>query len=148
MMKKLLWILLVLQGFSVIYVFLALLGNNWFYAIVVLVLGILSLVPIIAILSCLYRIDDLEGENYVLKYKIKCLEDDVNGEREIENATHPELDRLVDAQATWDCVKCGTVNKSGTTRCSNCKAEYSPIVNPTHYPTKKKPKVSRWVKYK
>lgn len=148
MMKKLLWILLVIQGFSVVYSFLALLGTNWFYAVIVLVLGLLSLVPIFAIITCLYRIDDLEGENYILKYKIKNLEDDVNGEKPLESETHPELDRLVDAQATWDCVKCGTVNKAGTTRCSNCKAEYSPIINPTHYPTKKKPKISRWVKYK
>lgn len=148
MIKKLLWFLLVLQGFGVVISFFALLSTNWFYAVVVLGLGILSLMPIIAILICLYRIDDLIEENYALRYKIKSLEDNVNVERELQNPTHPELDRLVDAQATWDCVKCGTVNKAGTTRCLNCKAEYSPIVNPTYYPTKKKPKVSRWVKYK
>ncbi len=145
-MKKLLYLILCIQVLGVVYGFLAMLGSNWFYAIIVLVLGILSLVPIIAIISCLYRIDDLEGENYILKHKIKCLEDDVNGENEHDSTTHPELDRLVDAQATWDCVKCSTVNKAGSTRCSNCKAEYSPIVNPTHYPTKKPPKISRWVK--
>lgn len=139
---------MVIQGFSVIITFFALLTTNWFYAVIVLALGILGLVSVFAIISCIYRIDDLEGENYILKYKIKCLEDDVKGERPLDSETHPELERLVDAQATWDCIKCGTVNKAGTTRCSNCKAEYSPIVNPTHYPTKKKPKVSRWVKYK
>jgi len=146
MMKKLLWIWLCIQGLSVALSFFALLGTNWFYAVVVLVLGILGLIPCFAIISCLYRIDSLEEDNYVLKYKIKCLEDDVNGERKLDTETHPELERLIDAQASWDCVKCGTVNKAGTTRCSNCKAEYSPMVNPTHYPTKKKPKVSRWVK--
>lgn len=147
-MKKILWFLLGFNFLGLAITFFALLTTNWFYAIIVLVLGSLGLVPLYALISCLYRIDKLEDDNYVLQYKIKCLEDDINGERKVDNATHPELERLVDAEATWDCVKCGTVNKAGTTRCSNCKAEYSPIVNPTHYPTKKKPKVSRWVKYK
>ena len=37
------------------------------------------------------------------------------------------------AKGTWECIKCGTVNKSGTTHCDNCKAEYSSYINALAY---------------
>ena len=144
-MKKILYGILVVDILSLTYAVLMLIGNSLFHAILVLVLGGISLVPIIALIHCLDSIENLESEVSYLHYKIKKLED--NGEDVTKENTVPIANNKDTAMAPWKCVKCDTVNKAGTNHCANCKAPYSPFVNPTDDPHAKK-KVSRWVKYK
>lgn len=145
-MRKLLYILLAINILALIYGFFAILGASVVYAVILLALGILELIPIIAIISCLDDIEKLEGENTMLSYRLKKLENEVLPQETVHNS-YPELAHGDTAKAVWECVKCGTVNKAGTSHCSNCKAPYSPFINPTDDPTKKK-KRSRWIKDK
>ena len=145
-MKKCLVILLIIDILALAYGFFTFLGVSVFYALIILSLGILQIVPIIAIISCLDNIEELQYQNTKLFYKLKKLDEDVNGSdgnnEYIPTVTNPDV-----AKATWECVKCGTVNKPNTTCCSNCKAPYSPFINPTDDPYAKK-KISRWIKFK
>ncbi len=144
-MKKILYILLVIDIISLVIGFFAILVNSIIYAVIFAVLGAVGLVPLLALIHCLDSIENLESEVSYLHYKIKKLED--NGEEAIKENTPPSADNKDTAIATWKCVKCDTVNKAGTNHCSNCKAPYSPFINPTDNPYAKK-KVSRWIKYK
>ncbi|MBQ3058066.1 MAG: zinc finger Ran-binding domain-containing family 2 protein [Clostridia bacterium] len=145
-MRKLLIILLVINVITLAIAFIMSLVTAPLYAVLFLLLGILELVPIIAIISCLDDIDKLKQENAMLSYRLKKLENEVLPEDPVHNS-FPELAYGEPARAIWECVKCGTVNKAGTTQCSHCKAPYSPFINPTDDPTKKK-KRSRWIKDK
>lgn len=144
-MKKILYILLVIDIISLIIGFFAILSNSIIYAVIFAVLGMIGLVPILALIHSLESIENLESEVAYLHYKIKKLED--NGEEVIKENIPPSVNNKDTAVAPWECVKCGTVNKANTNHCANCKAPYSPFVNPTDNPYAKK-KVSRWVKYK
>ena len=144
-MKKLLYILLVINIISLILGFFMLLGNSFFYAIFFGLLGILQMIPIIAIISCLDNIENLQDDVAYLYYKLKHLEDSKKDNN--DSATQPAANNPDTAIAPWKCVKCDTVNKAKTNHCSNCKAPYSPLINPTDNPYAKK-KISRWVKYK
>lgn len=144
-MKKILYVILVINILSLIYAFFMLFANSFFYAVLVVVLGGIGLVPLIALIKCLDNIEDLESEVSYLRYKIKGIED--NSAEEIKENPLTVANNRYTANATWKCIKCETVNKAGTNHCANCKAPYSPIINPTDDPYAKK-KVSRWVKYK
>lgn len=144
-MKKILYGILVVDILSLIYAFFMLISHSMIYALLAAVLGSIGLVPLIALIHCLDSIDDLESEVSYLHYKIKKLED--NGEDVTKENTIPVANNRDTAIAPWKCIKCDTVNKAGTNQCSNCKAPYSPFINPTDDPYAKK-KVSRWVKYK
>ncbi|MBE6808339.1 MAG: hypothetical protein E7524_02595 [Ruminococcaceae bacterium] len=144
-MKKLLYILLTINIITLIIAFFMLLGNSFIYAIIFSVLGLLELVPIFALISSIDRIESLEDEVSYLYYKLKKFEEE---NTEIPDSTSSPITTNPDsAIGTWKCVKCGTVNKANTNHCSNCKASYSPLINPTSNPYEKK-KISRWVKYK
>ncbi len=145
-MRKLLYILLVINIITLAIAFIMSLVAAPLYAILLLLLGILELIPIIAIISCLDDIEKLKQENAMLSYRLKKLENEVIPEEAKHNRI-PELVHGEAARAVWECVKCGTINKAGTSHCSNCKAPYSPFINPTDDPTKKK-KRSRWIKDK
>ncbi len=145
-MRKLLIILLVINIITLAIAFIMSLVASPLYAILLLLLGILELIPIIAIISCLDDIEKLKQENAMLSYRLKKLENEALPEKTVHNS-FPELTHGEAARAVWECVKCGTVNKAGTTQCSNCRAPYSPFINPTDDPTKKK-KRSRWIKDK
>ena len=82
----------------------------------------------------------------MLSYRLKKVENEVIPE-EAKFNHYPELSHGEVSKAVWECVKCNTVNKAGTTNCSNCKAPYSPFINPTDNPYEKK-KRSRWIKDK
>ena len=146
-MRKFLYILLVINILTLTYAFFAILGTSVLYAVIVLALGILELVPIIALISCLDNIGKLQSENVMLSYRLKKLENEILTNDTPADTVYPELKHGETARAVWECVKCGTVNKAETSHCSNCKAEYSPFINPTDDPTKKK-KLSRWIKDK
>ena len=145
-MRILLYILLGINILALAVAFIMMLTTSPVYAVIILLLGILEIVPIIAIISCLDDIEKLKGENTMLSYRLKKLENEVLPQETVHNS-YPELAHGDTAKAVWECVKCSTVNKAGTSHCSNCKAPYSPLVNPTDDPTKKK-KRSRWIKDK
>ena len=145
-MKKCLVALLIIDILALAYVFFTFLGVSLFYSLVILGLGILQMVPIIAIISCLDNIEELQYQNTKLFYKLKKLDEDVNGTENNDNYI-PAITNTDTAKATWECVKCGNVNKPNTTSCSNCNAPYSPFINPTDNPYAKK-KISRWIKFK
>ena len=144
-MKKLLYVLLIINIFSMILAFFALLANSVIYAVIVLLLGILQLVPIIALIVSMNNIENMQDDLYYLYGKVKTLEEKTGflPEKKITE----EQRASITANGTWKCIKCGTVNKAQTTHCDNCKAAYSPLTNPTQNPNEKK-KISRWVKYK
>ena len=146
-MRKFLYIQLIINILAVSYGFFTLLGASVLYALLFLGLGILSLVPTIALISCLDGVEKLEEENAMLSYRLKKLENEILQPDTVTETSYPELKHGDTSRAVWECIKCGTVNKEGTSHCSNCKAEYSPFINPTDDPTKKK-KLSRWIKEK
>ena len=145
-MRILLYTLLGINILALAVAFIMMLTASPIYAVIILLLGILEIVPIIAIISCLDDIEKLKGENTMLSYRLKKLENETLPEETVHNS-YPELIHGDTAKAVWECVKCGTVNKKGTSECSNCKAEYSPWTNPTDSEFSKK-KISRWIKYK
>lgn len=145
-MKKLLYILLFLQIISGVYLFFLFLGNNAFAAVVA---GFISILQIVLTLSVIRNTDETERlseETFWLRTKLKELEDVVNPYNSPESAV-PAAYHGEAARGTWECVKCGTVNKAGTDACQNCGAAYSAEINPTSNPfAKKKPRISRFVK--
>lgn len=145
LMKKILYGILVVDILSLIYMFFMLISYSMIYALLAAALGGIGLVPLIALIHCLDSIDDLESEVAYLNYKLKKIEDGLG--EEIKENTVPVANNSDTAIAPWKCIKCDTVNKAGTNQCANCKAPYSPFINPTDDPYAKK-KVSRWVKYK
>ena len=145
-MKKLLYILLFLQIISGVFIFFMLIGSDAFTAVLA---GFISILQIVLTLSVIRNTDETERlseETFWLRTKLKELEDVVNPYNSPESAV-PAAYHGEAARGTWECVKCGTVNKAGTDVCQNCGAAYSAEINPTSNPyAKKKPRVSRFVK--
>ena len=145
-MKKLLYILLFLQIISGVYLFFLFLGNNAFAAVVAVFISILQIALTISVIRNTEDIEQLNEETTWLRTKLKELEDVVNPYNSAESAV-PAVYHGEAARGTWECVKCGTVNKAGTDACQNCGAAYSAEINPTSNPfAKKKPRISRFVK--
>ena len=145
-MKKLLYILLFLQIIGGVYLFFLLIGNNAFAAVVA---GFTCILQIALTLSVIRNTDETErlsDETFWLRTRLKELEDAVNPYNPPEPAA-PTVNHGAAAYGTWECVKCGTVNKAGTEVCQSCGAAYSATINPTSNPfAKKKPRISRFVK--
>ena len=145
-MKKLLYILLFLQIISGVFIFFMLIGSDAFTAVVT---GFISILQIVLTLSVIRNTDETERlseETFWLRTKLKGLENIVNPYNSPESAV-PAAYHGEAARGTWECVKCGTVNKSGTDACQSCGAAYSVAINPTSNPySKKKPRISRFVK--
>lgn len=139
-MKKLLYAHLVLQIVAAILNFIALMSSSVFYAIVLTPISLLGVVIPIAILKNMENSENLNSEVFYLRSRINALEKAIKGKDEDEAPTEREGDVSF---GNWKCVKCGTVNKQGTTRCEGCKAAYSLELNPTQDPNKKK-KLNRW----
>lgn len=145
-MKKLLYILLFLQIICGLYVFFMLIGNTPFYAVISALIALLEITLTVAVIQNTDGIEQLSDETVWLKAKLKELEDKVNP-YDLTEVTAPAASHGDAAYGTWECVKCGTVNKAGTDTCQNCGAVYSAEINPTSNPcAKKKPKMSRFVK--
>lgn len=142
-MKKLLVLILVLQISGALLTFFSQIGTQPALAVINGLLALLPAVITVAVLVCLDRTELLSGEISELRYMLKKLGDRENPRGDY--SSNPSAEYKETALGTWECVKCGTVNKEGTSFCSNCKAEYSPWVNPTKSPYEKK-KVSRWIK--
>lgn len=140
-MKKLLYILLFLQIISGVYIFFMLIGSDAFTAVLAGFICILQIALTISVIRNTEDIEQLNEETTWLRTKLKELEDVVNPYNSAESAV-PAVYR-----GTWECVKCGTVNKAGTDACQSCGAAYSAEINPTSNPfAKKKPRISRFVK--
>lgn len=145
-MKKLLYILLFLQIISGVYLFFLFLGNNAFAAVVAVFISILQIALTISVIRNTEDIEQLNEETAWLRAKLKGLENIVNPYNSPESAV-PAAYHGEAARGTWECVKCGTVNKAGTDACQSCGAAYSAAINPTSNPlAKKKPRISRFVK--
>lgn len=145
-MKKLLYILLFLQIISGVYLFFLFLGNNAFAAVVAVFISILQIVLTLSVIRNTEDIEQLNEETAWLRTKLKGLENIVNPYNSPESAV-PAAYHGEAARGTWECVKCGTVNKAGTDACQSCGAAYSAAINPTSNPlAKKKPRISRFVK--
>ena len=145
-MKKLLYILLFLQIISGVYLFFLFLGNNAFAAVVAVFISILQIVLTLSVIRNTDETERLSEETFWLRAKLKGLENIVNPYNSPESAV-PAAYHGEAARGTWECVKCGTVNKAGTDACQSCGAAYSAAINPTSNPlAKKKPRISRFVK--
>ena len=146
-MKKLLYILLFLQIISGVFIFFMLIGSDAFTAAVLA--GFSSLLQIALTFSVICNtegVEQLSEETTWLRQKLKRLEEAVNPYNSPKSAVPAAYHGEV-ARGTWECVKCGTVNKAGTDTCQSCGAAYSAEINPTSNPyAKKKPRVSRFVK--
>lgn len=142
-MKKLLYILLVVQLFATVYEFFTLMGAAFGLAIVSAAVNILSVTLTIAVIRNMGEIEELWYSLNRMRHDIKVIDDNI--EKPQNEKITPSIDRREAARGAWECVKCATVNKAGTDSCSNCGAQYSVWDNPTVSPNAKK-KLSRWVK--
>ncbi len=146
MRKVLLIILTVLQILSAVYLFFSLIGHSFLLAVISAFIAVMQIVLTLSVIINIGDIEELRAEIHWLRERMKHFEELAEGPREISEAA-PALKDRETAGGVWECVKCGTVNKSGTSQCTNCGSEYSSWVNPTDTFAKKK-KISRWVKYK
>lgn len=145
-MKKLLYILLFLQIIGGVFSFFLLIGNNIFAAAIAGFTCILQIALTVSVIRNTEDIEQLSEETAWLRTKLRKLENKDNLYTEPESAV-PAAYHGEAARGTWECVKCGTVNKAGTDTCQSCGAAYSAEINPTSNPyAKKKPRVSRFVK--
>ena len=144
-MKKLLYIILVIEVLATAFNFFVNLDVSANFAFINLVLNILSIVPIIAIIANIDSIERLREKLNCVRYNIKALADEKNPPKKAEQSAPPIRKNIQTARGTWECLKCGTINKEGTSSCSNCKADYSVWDNPTDSPSNKKI-LSCWVK--
>lgn len=145
-MKKLLYILLFLQIISGVFIFFMLIGSNAFAAVLAGFICILQITLTVSVIRNTEGVEQLNEETTWLRQKLKRLEEAVNPYNSPESAVPAAYHGEV-ARGTWECVKCGTVNKAETDACQNCGAAYSAEINPTSNPyAKKKPRVSRFVK--
>jgi len=144
--RKYLNVILILQIIGSIAEFFILLSQSFVLSILLTPISILGIVPTIAIIRNIDAIEELRYDLNKIRYDIKnpdmFSDNDLPKENTVPSAQHKET-----ARGTWECVKCGTVNKEGTSACYNCKAEYSSFLNPTASPYETK-KVSRWIKEK
>lgn len=145
-MKKLLYILLFLQIIGGVFSFFLLIGSDAFTAVLAGFTCILQIALTVSVIRNTEDIEQLSEETAWLRTKLRKLENKDNLYTEPEPAV-PAAYHGEAARGTWECVKCGTVNKAGTDACQSCGAAYSAEINPTSNPyAKKKPRVSRFVK--
>ena len=147
-MKKLLVITLVLQGVGVVYGFLMLLASSFWFALIEAALGVLGMIPLFAIIRNMEDIENLDFKLYSLKRDLVLLTEKLDPNTDVEEKHEPPAIQPGEkAKGSWECVKCHTVNKENTERCSNCGAAYDSAQNPTSNPFEKK-QVSRFIKEK
>ena len=141
-LRVLLVVLLVLQVLVGSWCFIALLPQSLLTALLYLLITILQVaLTVVVILHC----NELEGVWYEierLRYAVRELQKSAEIDEGIVYSAENPADL---AKNTWECIKCGTVNKGGTTHCSNCGAAYLTDVYPTDGVTVKR-KMSRWIK--
>ena len=123
---------MIIDILAIAFGFITMLTASIIYAIILLALGILQLVPIIAIIYCL---DNIEDHNYkISRLFLKLHQFEETKENDI---TPPVAEVGNKSDLPWKCIKCETVNKAGATNCSNCGAKFLPEINPVFEPTPK-----------
>ncbi len=140
-MKKLIYILIVIDIVSISIGFFMLISSSVFYSLLFVSFGILNIVPLFAIVSCL---DSCERNTYDISYlytKLKKLEKTAE---EVIPAYSVAVKHNDSPKKSWKCLKCDTVNKPEDNVCTNCKTEYS-YLNTTYDNNPKRK--SRFVKF-
>ena len=145
-MRTFLYIYLVLNIIAAIIGSIAVLFTSPLTALIYIPLVILNIIPIFAIISNLESIEQLKSDFYKLKCEIKSNKVDTDNEYN-DIHTAPAVNYEYTADNSWQCVKCATVNKSGTNHCSNCYTAFSPDISTTSDIAEKK-KISRFIKFK
>ena len=112
-MKKLLYILLFLQIISGVFIFFMLIGSDAFTAVLAGFICILQIALTFSVICNTEGVEQLSEETAWLRQKLKRLENIVNPYNSPESAV-PAAYHGEAARGTWECVKCGTVNKAGT----------------------------------
>lgn len=140
-MKKLLYLYLGLELAAALVTLLLSLNSSFILALVSFLISLIGIVIPIAVIKNLDNIDEMQTELFRLRHHITRIENVLEGKAEQDGDPLSFEEEF--AGGTWECVKCGTVNKEGTAYCSNCKAAYDSYVNPTADPNKKK-KLNRW----
>ncbi|MBQ5840930.1 MAG: zinc finger Ran-binding domain-containing family 2 protein [Clostridia bacterium] len=141
-MSILLVILLVMQVVVGSLSFIVLLGQSILIALLYLFLTVLQIALTAAVLSHHGQLEEHRYELERLRYAVRELQKGAETEMPSE---YPAESPAELARNTWECVKCGTVNKAQTTRCTHCGAAYSASINPTDDPAIKR-EISRWIK--
>lgn len=131
-MRKLLYLILVLDVIGIAVGFFMALAQSILLAVLILASGILGLVPIYALITALDDIDSLRDELSRLRYDLRSRENQGH-EESVSDApiTAPSAEKKEVAQRNWQCIKCVTINKAGTSKCSHCGTPYDPWLNPT-----------------
>ncbi len=143
-MKKLLYVYITIQMTVGVLNFISLLSISVFYAIFSLFASLISLIIPIILLKYMETTEQMQTELFRLRRNLEDIRQELNGVKEEKNdssAVSPKNTEV--AIGTWKCIKCGAVNKEGTTYCENCKSAYSSEDNPTSDPSKPK-KLNRW----
>ena len=140
-MKKILYLYLGLELAAAILTLLLTLSSSFILALVSFLISLVGIIIPLAVIKNLDNIDEMQTELFRLRHHITQIEKVLEGKAEDEGEPISFEEEF--AGGTWECVKCGTVNKEGTAYCSNCKAAYDSYVNPTADPKKKK-KLNRW----
>ena len=142
-MKKFLYAYIVLQVVSSITSFIALLSVSLVYALIVILVSLIGVAIPIAILKNMESAENLESEIFYLRSRVNALEKAMSASGQQSESGAPAEEYNEVSLGNWKCIKCGTINKQGTSRCERCKAAYSHEFNPTDDPGKKK-KLNRW----
>ncbi len=143
-MKKLLYLYLIAQIFVGVLNFISALSVSIFYALFSLIASLISLIIPIILLKYMEISEQMQAELYRLRYNLEELRRELSGIKTDENAeVDADFENAETAIGTWKCIKCGTINKEGTSHCENCKSAYSSEDNPTSDPTKPK-RLNRW----
>ncbi len=140
-MKKILYLYLGLELSAAIVALLLSLNSSFILALVSFLAALVGVIIPLAVIKNLDNIEEMQTELFRLRHHITQIENVLEGKAEQEGEPLSFEEEF--AGGTWQCVKCGSVNKEGTSHCSNCKAAYDSYVNPTSDPNKKK-KLNRW----
>ncbi len=107
------------------------LGSSIFVSILCLAGGAMGSVPYFALIYVLEGIDDLRESQQDVQSKLRRLLDaaEAPSEHDVSGSGPAQPFSKETSRHTWKCVRCQTVNKPGTSSCSNCGAHYSPWIS-------------------
>lgn len=114
------------------YCFFSTIATSPLIAVIILISGTIGLVPIYALITALDDIEQLKIEVSRLSSNLRAHERQENNEPYSVLPPPPSIPQNKEiAKRNWQCIKCVTVNKAGTYKCSNCGTLYDPYINPT-----------------
>ena len=143
-LKHLLVSLLALQIFIGSWLTLVALSQSVWLSLLCLLVVLLQTALTYAVIVNFNELEKVWLEIERLRRSIRELQKNVDTDDEI---VYPAENTAELAKNTWECIKCGTVNKADITHCDHCGAAYLSTVYPTDDPSVKRKK-SRWIKEK